>query len=49
MALKEILNLTNNSGYYTEIMKTQALNQALKKYSFDFIIAGARRDEEVPV
>ena len=27
-------------------MKTQALRQALQKYNFDFILAGARRDEE---
>ena len=27
-------------------MKTQALKKALNKYKFDFILAGARRDEE---
>ena len=27
-------------------MKTQALKQALKKYEFDIIFGGARRDEE---
>lgn len=35
-----------NSDIYTDIMKTQALRQALQKYNFDFIVAGARRDEE---
>jgi sulfate adenylyltransferase subunit 2 len=31
---------------YTEVMKTQALRQALDKYRFDAAIGGARRDEE---
>lgn len=31
---------------YTEIMKTQALRQALDKYRFDAALGGARRDEE---
>ena len=35
-----------DSDTYTDIMKTQALKKALNKFKFDFIIAGARRDEE---
>jgi sulfate adenylyltransferase subunit 2 len=31
---------------YTEVMKTQALRQALDKYRFDAAFGGARRDEE---
>jgi sulfate adenylyltransferase subunit 2 len=31
---------------YTDVMKTQALKQALDAYSFDGAIGGARRDEE---
>jgi sulfate adenylyltransferase subunit 2 len=31
---------------YTDIMKTQALRQALEKYKFDAAFGGARRDEE---
>ena len=38
--------LTLESKYYTKIMKTEALKNALKKYNFDFAIGGARRDEE---
>jgi sulfate adenylyltransferase subunit 2 len=38
--------LTYESKYYTKIMKTEALKNALKKYNFDFAIGGARRDEE---
>lgn len=34
------------SGHYTDIMKTQALRQALDKYGFDAAFGGARRDEE---
>jgi sulfate adenylyltransferase subunit 2 len=32
---------------HTDVMKTQALRQALDKYGFDAAIGGARRDEEV--
>ncbi len=35
-----------NSDIYTDIMKTQALRQALDKFKFDFSFGGARRDEE---
>ncbi len=31
---------------YTDVMKTQALRQALDKYQFDAAFGGARRDEE---
>jgi sulfate adenylyltransferase subunit 2 len=34
------------SALYTDIMKTQALRQALDKYGFDAAFGGARRDEE---
>ncbi|MEM1140052.1 MAG: sulfate adenylyltransferase subunit CysD [Pseudomonadota bacterium] len=34
------------SGRHTDIMKTEALKQALDKYQFDAAIGGARRDEE---
>lgn len=34
------------SRKYTDIMKTQALKQALSKYKFDAAFGGARRDEE---
>lgn len=37
---------TQSSNIYTQIMKTEALRQALDKYSFDAAFAGARRDEE---
>jgi sulfate adenylyltransferase subunit 2 len=46
-ALKEGINpFTHGSAIYTDIMKTQALRQALDKYEFDAAIGGARRDEE---
>ncbi|MBI1291251.1 sulfate adenylyltransferase subunit CysD [bacterium] len=37
---------TMSSNVYTDIMKTQALRQALDKYGFDAAFGGARRDEE---
>ncbi|MEE9254564.1 MAG: sulfate adenylyltransferase subunit CysD [Pseudomonadales bacterium] len=37
---------TYGSKKYTDIMKTQALLQALDKYGFDAAFGGARRDEE---
>ncbi|NPA82164.1 MAG: sulfate adenylyltransferase subunit CysD [Epsilonproteobacteria bacterium] len=36
----------HGSKIHTDIMKTEALKQALNKYKFDAIIGGARRDEE---
>jgi sulfate adenylyltransferase subunit 2 len=37
---------THGATVHTDIMKTQALKQALDKYAFDAAIGGARRDEE---
>ena len=34
------------SSYYTHVMKTEALKQALTAYGFDAAFGGARRDEE---
>src|SRR5216117_200750 len=36
----------HGSAIHTDIMKTQALKQALEKYQFDAAFGGARRDEE---
>lgn len=36
----------HGSSKYTDVMKTQALKQALDKYKFDAAFGGARRDEE---
>ena len=38
---------THGSSHHTDVMKTQALKQALDKYGFDAALAGARRDEEM--
>jgi sulfate adenylyltransferase subunit 2 len=38
--------LTHGSAFYTDVMKTQALRQALQAHQFDTVIGGARRDEE---
>jgi sulfate adenylyltransferase subunit 2 len=37
---------THGSAVHTDVMKTQALKQALEKYRFDAAFGGARRDEE---
>lgn len=37
---------THGSNYHTDVMKTQALKQALDLHGFDVIFGGARRDEE---
>ncbi len=37
---------SHGSSLHTDIMKTQALKQALDKYKFDAAFGGARRDEE---
>jgi sulfate adenylyltransferase subunit 2 len=37
---------THGSAVHTEVMKTQALKQALAQHGFDAAIGGARRDEE---
>jgi sulfate adenylyltransferase subunit 2 len=36
----------HGSAIHTDVMKTQALKQALDKYGFDAAFGGARRDEE---
>jgi sulfate adenylyltransferase subunit 2 len=38
--------LSHGSAVHTDVMKTQALKQALDKYGFDAAFGGARRDEE---
>ena len=38
--------ITHGATVHTDIMKTQALKQALDKYGFDAAFGGARRDEE---
>ncbi len=37
---------THGSATYTDVMKTQALKQALSQHRFDAAFGGARRDEE---
>ena len=37
---------THGSATHTDVMKTQALKQALNKHGFDAAFGGARRDEE---
>jgi sulfate adenylyltransferase subunit 2 len=44
--LKENINPFDHGSSYTDIMKTQALIQALEQNGFDASLAGARRDEE---
>ncbi|HND11939.1 MAG TPA: sulfate adenylyltransferase subunit CysD [Pseudomonadota bacterium] len=43
---KGINPFASGSGLHTDVMKTQALRQALDLYGFDAAIGGARRDEE---
>jgi len=38
--------ITHGSTVHTDVMKTQALKQALDRYGFDAAFGGARRDEE---
>jgi sulfate adenylyltransferase subunit 2 len=38
--------IVSESNYYTHVMKTEALRQALDKWQFDAAFAGSRRDEE---
>lgn len=40
------INPFDHGSAYTDIMKTDALKQALDKYGFNAIFGGARRDEE---
>ncbi len=45
--LKQNINpFTHGSRIHTDVMKTEALKQALDKYGFDAAFGGARRDEE---
>jgi sulfate adenylyltransferase subunit 2 len=37
---------THGSAFYTDVMKTEGLKQALDRYKFDAAFGGARRDEE---
>jgi sulfate adenylyltransferase subunit 2 len=37
---------THGSSFHTDVMKTQALKQALDAHGFDVVMGGARRDEE---
>ncbi len=43
---KSVSPFTHGSARYTDIMKTDALKQALDQFQFDAAIGGARRDEE---
>ena len=46
-ALAEGINpFDHGSAYYTDVMKTEALKQALDKHGFTAAFGGARRDEE---
>ncbi|PVE23875.1 sulfate adenylyltransferase subunit CysD [Microvirga sp. KLBC 81] len=38
--------ISHGSELHTDVMKTQALKQALERYGFDAAFGGARRDEE---
>jgi sulfate adenylyltransferase subunit 2 len=38
--------ITHGSAYHTDVMKTEALKQAIDVYKFDVAFGGARRDEE---
>ena len=44
--LAQGINPFEHGSSYTDVMKTQALKQALDKYGFDAAFGGARRDEE---
>ena len=44
--IKRGINPFDHGGAYTDIMKTQALKQALNKYGFTAAFGGGRRDEE---
>jgi sulfate adenylyltransferase subunit 2 len=43
---RDVSPFTHGSQVYTDVMKTQALKQALDQHGFDVAIGGARRDEE---
>jgi sulfate adenylyltransferase subunit 2 len=44
--IRDGINPFDHGGAYTQIMKTDALKQALTAGKYDFAIGGARRDEE---
>ena len=44
--VRQGINPFDHGSAYTDIMKTQALKQALNKYGFDAAFGGGRRDEE---
>ncbi|MCI8379984.1 MAG: sulfate adenylyltransferase subunit CysD [Lachnospiraceae bacterium] len=44
--IKQGINPFDHGSAYTDIMKTQALKQALSKYEFTAAFGGGRRDEE---
>jgi len=44
--LAQGINPFDHGSAYTDVMKTQALKQALDQYGFDAAFGGARRDEE---
>lgn len=44
--VKQGINPFDHGSAYTDIMKTQALKQALDKYGFTAAFGGGRRDEE---
>lgn len=44
--IKQGINPFDHGAAYTDIMKTQALKQALTKYGFTAAFGGGRRDEE---
>ena len=44
--IRDGINPFDHGGAYTDIMKTQALKQALDKYGFTAAFGGGRRDEE---
>ncbi len=46
VSAKNINPFDFTSEIYTDVAKTQALKQAIDQHEFDFIIGGARRDEE---
>lgn len=45
-AVEQGINPFDHGAAYTDIMKTQALKDALDKYGFTAVFGGARRDEE---
>ena len=44
--VRQGINPFDHGAAYTDIMKTQALKQALNKYGFTAAFGGGRRDEE---